>query len=118
MGTGKLVSSMASHSWVAERVVGWLRKKPDLGAAELQDRLLEKYNVKINYNTVWAGRQKAMDSIYGAWEDSFMTLFNFRAELIRMSPGSIFEIATKEVEGNVYFDKLFMCMMHASMGST
>lgn len=66
MGTSKLVSTMASSNWVSNRVVAWLRKKPSLGAADLQDRLLEKYGIDIGYNTVWSGRRKVMDLIYGA----------------------------------------------------
>ncbi|KAK3131503.1 hypothetical protein QOZ80_6AG0507320 [Eleusine coracana subsp. coracana] len=108
VGTEKLVSSMASHKWVAERVVSWLRKKPELGAGALQDRLLEKYSVEVHYNTVWLGRHKAMEAIYGSWEESFENLFNFRAELIQRSPGTVLEIATIEVEAGIRFDKLFL----------
>uniref|UniRef100_A0A0A9GRG2 SWIM-type domain-containing protein n=1 Tax=Arundo donax TaxID=35708 RepID=A0A0A9GRG2_ARUDO len=110
MGSGKLESKMASQKWVAERVLAWLKKKSALGVADLQDKLLEKYGVEVGYGTVWAGRQRAMDIIYGAWEDSFATLFNFRAELLQRSPGTIFEIATKKNEDDVIFDKLFVAM--------
>ncbi|GJN03971.1 hypothetical protein PR202_ga21474 [Eleusine coracana subsp. coracana] len=78
MGTNNLVSTMASSKWVSDRVIAWLRKKPSLGTVDLQDRLLEKYGIEVGYNTVWAGRKLAMDSIYGAWEDNFQYLFRFR----------------------------------------
>ncbi|KAL6661634.1 hypothetical protein ACP70R_001018 [Stipagrostis hirtigluma subsp. patula] len=110
MGTGKLVNSMASKYWVAERVVSWLRKKPGLGTADLQDKLLEKYGVEVGYQTVWKGKQIAMDSIYGSWEDSFASLFSFRAALLERSPDSIFEIATKPHGDGIMFDKLFLAM--------
>lgn len=41
IGAGKVNSKMASKRWVAERVVGCLKKKPNLGTSELQDRLFE-----------------------------------------------------------------------------
>ncbi|CAA0842511.1 Unknown protein [Striga hermonthica] len=110
MGTGSLVNTMASKRWVAEGVVSWLRKKPGLGAADLQDKLLEKYGVEVSYATTWNGRQLAMDSIYGSWEDSFQTLFSFRAALLHRSPDTIFEIATKPSGDGVMFDKLFLAM--------
>jgi hypothetical protein len=88
-----------------------MRKRSSLGAADLQDKLLEKYGVEVAYNTVWEGRKKAMDLIYGAWEDSFESLFSFGAQLMHRSPGSIFEIATKPTEdGGVMFDKVFVAM--------
>jgi hypothetical protein len=111
MSIGNLVNKMASAHWVSERVVAWLRKRSSLGAADLQDKLLEKYGVEVAYNTIWEGRKKAMDLIYGAWEDSFESLFSFGAELMHRSPGSIFEIATKPTEdGGVMFDKVFVTM--------
>lgn len=74
-----------------------VEEEATLGAADFQDKLPEKYNVEVGYGTIWAGRQEAMDAIFGAWEDSFQSLFNFRVELLLRSPVSIFEIATKKV---------------------
>jgi hypothetical protein len=85
---------MASQKWVAERVVGWLRENPDLGAKELQDKLQEVYNIEVGYATVWAGRQKALNKVFQSWEDNFQILYNFRAALLSRSPGSVVEIST------------------------
>jgi hypothetical protein len=40
---------MASQAWVAERAIPLLKKKPNMGAIELQSALEEKYGLKINY---------------------------------------------------------------------
>uniref|UniRef100_A0A0A9DTF7 SWIM-type domain-containing protein n=1 Tax=Arundo donax TaxID=35708 RepID=A0A0A9DTF7_ARUDO len=110
LSTSKLVKSMASQKWVAERVVGWLRQNPALGAKELQDKLQEVYSVEVGYGTVWAGRQKAMNKIFQYWDDSFHALYNFRADLLSRSPGSVVEISTEICGDNVHFDKLFMAL--------
>jgi hypothetical protein len=112
IGAGKVNSKMASKRWVAERVIGWLKKKSNLGTSELQDKLFETYEVEVGYNTVWKGKQLALDSIFGSWEESFQSLFRFRAALLESSPDTIFEIAMKNDPDSdgIMFDKLFLAM--------
>ena len=42
---------MASTTWVAERAIPLLKRKPDMGAAGVRDELEDKYKIKINYQT-------------------------------------------------------------------
>ena len=104
VSSSKLVSSMTSQKWIVEKAVAWLRKNPNLGAKDLQNKLSEVYSVEVSYGTAWAGRQKALDKIYGSWDDSFQSLFNFRAELLANSPGSIMKIDTIQNGDDVHFD--------------
>ena len=62
---------MASYHWVAEKAIPYLKKDPNMGAKKLQKVLEDKYQVTIGYSTVWAGRQKAAEQIFGTWEESF-----------------------------------------------
>ena len=39
------------------------------------------WNVTTGYDTVWKGRERAKDEIYGSWGSSFRYLFNFKAEM-------------------------------------
>ncbi|CAD6267490.1 unnamed protein product [Miscanthus lutarioriparius] len=110
ISTSNPVTSMASQSWVAEMAADWLRESPELGAKELQEKLQEVYSVEVSYATVWGGRQKAMNKIFQSWEDTFQTLYNFRAELLSLSPGSVVEICTKICGDDVHFDKLFFAL--------
>ncbi|XP_039839786.1 uncharacterized protein LOC120699777 isoform X4 [Panicum virgatum] len=110
MSSSNLVTSMASQKWVAQRVVGWLRENPDLGAKELQGKLQEVYNIEVGYATVWAGRQKALNKVFQSWEDNFQILYNFRAALLSRSPGSVVDISTKTCGADVHFDKLFFAL--------
>jgi hypothetical protein len=110
LSTSNLVTSMASQRWVAERIVGWLRENPDLGAKELQEKLQEVYNVEVGYATVWAGKQRALNKLFLSWEESFQILYNFRAALLSSSPGSVVDIFTRICGDDVHFNKLFFAL--------
>jgi hypothetical protein len=116
VSTSKLGNSMASQKWVAERIIGWLRSNPALGAKELQHKLQEEHGVEVGYATVWSGKQKAMNKIFGFWRDSFQVLYNFRADLLSRSPGTVLEISTTICGNGVHFDKLFMAFEPCTEG--
>ena len=69
--TGRVRIKMTSYHWVAEKAIPYLKKDPNMGAKKLQKVLEDKYQVTIGYSTVWAGRQKAAEQIFGTWEESF-----------------------------------------------
>jgi hypothetical protein len=87
-----------------------LREKPDLGQRELHDRLKKKYSVDIPYYRVVRGKLKALDMIYGKWEDSYDWLPTYQAELLRSVPGSIVELETEDHNGDVCFMRSFVAL--------
>jgi hypothetical protein len=87
---------MASHHWVAEKTIPYLMKDANMGPRKLQKELEDKYNVRIGYSTVWLGRQKAAEELYGTWEESLAYLYNFKAEVEQKMPGSVVEIDVKK----------------------
>lgn len=108
--TSRIKSSMASQGWVADRALPLIRANPTMGASELEKALEQKYNVTIGYGKVWAGRQLALEQLYGPWEESFQSLYSFKAELERIMPGSIVEIDTKVYGGKTHFHKMFVAL--------
>jgi hypothetical protein len=54
---------MASQAWVTERAIPLLKRKPGIGAKDVQE-ILEEYKIKINYMTVWYGRQRIADKLF------------------------------------------------------
>ncbi|KAK3144939.1 hypothetical protein QOZ80_4AG0320050 [Eleusine coracana subsp. coracana] len=66
----KCGATMATNNWVADRSVEWLKEKPTLGAKELQEKIEKKYAIKISYDKVFKGKDKALDMIYGKWDES------------------------------------------------
>ena len=92
---------MASQSWIAERALPILRKKPETSAAELLEKLEEDFSITLQYWTVWKARERAMRKLYGTWDESFQLLYSFKAEIELRSPRSVVEIDTKNKDGEV-----------------
>jgi hypothetical protein len=85
---------MVNINWVAERAIPLL-KKPTMGASAVKEELQDKYKIIINYQTVWYGRQRAADRLFGKWSKSYDWLYRFKAEVKLRSPGSVVEIDTE-----------------------
>jgi hypothetical protein len=85
---------MTSQSWVANKEVAMLKKDPTIGAVKILKELQDEHHVTLDYRTVWKGKQKAAIGLYGSWEESFRSLYNYKAEIELRSPWSIVEIDT------------------------
>ena len=67
----RVLGKMASIAWVAERAIPLLKRNPGMGGSKVKEELEEKYKIKINYQTVWLGRQRAANKIFDSWADSY-----------------------------------------------
>jgi hypothetical protein len=99
---------MATNNWVAERVVDWLKDDPTKGPLDLQAALRKRYSMEVPYNKVFRGKEKALDMIYGKWDDSYDLLPTYRAALLKSMPGSVVELDTEEHQGDVCFRRFFV----------
>lgn len=88
----------------------WLKETPTLGASALKVKLEKKYKFTIGYDKVFRGKEKALEKIFGKWEDSFALLPTFREELLKAQPGSIVDIDTEIHEDQVCFRRLFIAL--------
>jgi len=61
----RMRTTTPSKNWVASKAESILRVTPDMGAKELQDKLEQQYHVTLFYDTVWRGRELALDKVYG-----------------------------------------------------
>ena len=105
----KCGQSMASNIWVCDRVVDLLQDDPKMGPKELQDEL-KKYSVDVPYDRVYRGNMRALDIIYGKWEDSYDLIPTYQAELLRSVPGSVVEMESEEHNGYVCFMRFFVAL--------
>jgi len=101
---------MASNRWVCDRVVDFLRDDREMGPKGLQDELKKKYSVDVPYDRVYRGKMRALDIIYGKWEDSYDLIPTYQAELLRSVPGSVVEMETEEHNGHVCFMRFFVAL--------
>ena len=109
--------SRAKSRWVAEEVKRWVTENHQVGTKELQKNLKDKFKIELPYMRVFNGKQQAMESIYGNWQESFKLLYSFKGEVERASPGSIVEIDHHTVEYTLRgvtmtkecFRRIFVC---------
>lgn len=78
-----------------------------MGAKEVKDALEEKYRIQINYQTMWYGRQRAAEKLFGNWDDLFDWLYRFKAEVELRAPGSVVEIDSVEIGKKRHFTRFF-----------
>jgi hypothetical protein len=100
----ELRSSCATQEWVEKHALAILKKTPNETAKAIQVKLMTNYNVELPYHIVWKGKERALQTLYGDWDNSFRLLYSFKAEIQSRSQGSVVEIDTKEEEGNIYFN--------------
>ena len=81
-----------------------------LGPMELECKLKKKYALEIPYARVFRGKKKALNMIFGKWDDSYDLLPTYRAELLKSVPGSIVELDTKNHHGDVCFMRFFVAL--------
>src|SRR5438105_10150032 len=106
--TSRSKTRMTYQAWVADKARDIMKKEPTIGAGKMLRTLQEEHNVILSYPIVWKGKQRAGNSLYGSWEESFRMLYNYKAEIELRSPGSIVEIDTSKVGDEVHFSKLFI----------
>ena len=93
-----------------------LKENPNETARAIQKRLIAEHNVVLPYYTAWHRKERALKTLLGDWEKSFMLLFNFKREVQDRSPGSMVEVDTKEEGGNIHFQSFFMALSRCIEG--
>ena len=81
-----------------------------MGPTELQGKLKNKYALEVPYSKVFRGKKKALEMIFGKWDDSYDLLPTYRAELLKSAPGSIVELDTENHQGDVCFRRFFVAL--------
>ena len=81
-----------------------------MGPIELQRKLKYKYTLEVPYNKVFRGKEKALEMIFGKWDDNYDLLPTYRVELLKSAPGSIVELDTEKHQGDVYFRRFFVAL--------
>lgn len=107
---------MASVEWVAQKLAAELKQNPSCRAIDLMDVLKKKYGMDLPYHTVWSGRLRALEKLYGSWEMTFDWLYRFKAQIEKDAPGSVVEIDTVEKDGQHHFRRFFCCLSPCIQG--
>ena len=94
---------------MADRVVNLLMEDLKMGPVALRGKLKKKYLVDVPYDRVARGKLRALNMIYGKWDESYELLPTYQAEILRSVPGSVVELETEEHNGDVCFMRFFVC---------
>ncbi|XP_047943013.1 uncharacterized protein LOC125189827 [Salvia hispanica] len=60
-------------------------------ASNIKTYIHERFNVVISYKKAWYARRKALEIVFGGWEESFRQLPSYMLELQSQNPGTIVE---------------------------
>jgi hypothetical protein len=61
----RMATTTPNCKWVAQWATSIHRAEPNIGARELQKRLETDHLCEIAYDTVWRGKARALDEVYG-----------------------------------------------------
>jgi hypothetical protein len=77
----KCGQTTTSNNWVVNRVIDLLRDDSKVGPAKLRNKLKNKYLMDVPYVRVARGKLRALDMVYGKWDDSYDLLPTYHVEL-------------------------------------
>jgi hypothetical protein len=64
----------------------------------------------VPYGWVFRVKEKALDIIYGKWDDSYEIVPTYQAELLKSMFDSVVEYDTKENKENICFKRFFVTL--------
>ncbi|XP_042027176.1 uncharacterized protein LOC121774330 [Salvia splendens] len=68
-----------------------LLKNAEFSAAAVRNFVHDKFHVVISYKKAWYARRRALEIVFGGWEESFRDLPSYMLELQYKNPGTIVE---------------------------
>ncbi|XP_042027123.1 uncharacterized protein LOC121774290 [Salvia splendens] len=68
-----------------------LLKNAEFSAAAVRNFVHDKIHVVISYKKAWYARRRALEIVFGGWEESFRDLPSYMLELQYRNPGTIVE---------------------------
>ncbi|KAL0919975.1 hypothetical protein M5K25_009071 [Dendrobium thyrsiflorum] len=81
-----------------------VRQQLDIKPREIIARIESKFDIKLSYVKAWDARRKAIQAIFGTYEESYRSLYRF-IEATRIAiPGTVYNI---QVVGNSRFKSIF-----------
>ncbi|KAH7851517.1 hypothetical protein Vadar_012810 [Vaccinium darrowii] len=110
---------MLTARYISSRILNLVREDPSLKIKVLQASVRDTtggYNP--SYDKTWLGKQIAIESIFGDWDQSYEKLLRYLAAVQHFNPGTEFKINTvpSVIPGTVIFDQVFWAFASAIEG--
>nr|KAJ0195883.1 hypothetical protein LSAT_V11C700382650 [Lactuca sativa] len=76
---------------IAQETKHLIKEQPSISIPTLKAEIVEKLGYIPSYKKVWTGKQKAIEQLFGNWEESYSVLPKFICVLQKFNPGTIVE---------------------------
>ncbi|KAI0507343.1 hypothetical protein KFK09_013465 [Dendrobium nobile] len=87
-----------------QHIMPIIKQQLDMKPKEIIARMESKFEMKISYMKAWDARRKAIEAIFGSYEESYRSVLRFM-EVLRMSqPGTVYNV---DLVGGSRFKAIF-----------
>ncbi|XP_024632960.2 uncharacterized protein [Medicago truncatula] len=108
-----------SYNVICESVKSLLHMDTSITVKVIIAHIREKFNYTVSYRKAWRARNKAIESIYGNWEESYQELPQWLMVMEKDLPGTIIDFQTvpsTEVVNEIVFKRLFWAFRPCILG--
>ncbi|KEH36687.1 hypothetical protein MTR_2g018850 [Medicago truncatula] len=108
-----------SYNVICESVKSLLHMDASITVKVIIAHIREKFNYTISYRKAWRAKNKAIESIYGNWEDSYKELPQWLMVMEKDLSGTIIDFQTDpstEVVNEIVFKRLFWAFRPCILG--
>ncbi|GJW24480.1 DNA-directed RNA polymerase IV subunit 1 isoform X1 [Tanacetum coccineum] len=90
---------------IAQETQHLVKEQPSISIPALTAEIVNTLGYTPSYKKVWVGKDKAIERVFGSWDESYMALPKFLAALQSFNPGTIVEwsISRPDDMGQVEF---------------
>ena len=94
---------------LAKAIMLKVQETPDIKVKSLQADILKDFNYKVHIKRIREAKRKAIEQVYGKWDESYAELPHLLNAIQEANPGTKFEWRTVESDtpGHVFLDKFF-----------
>ncbi|XP_058749008.1 uncharacterized protein LOC131621962 [Vicia villosa] len=104
-----------SYDLICQEILPLINNDPSLKVRTIISHITKVYNYTPSYRKAWLAKTKAIEQVYGNWEESYKELPRYLNALCTYAPGTVYEMETLPayapngtlVSGNGIFRRLF-----------
>ncbi|KAJ7972016.1 Transposon protein, putative, Mutator sub-class [Quillaja saponaria] len=94
---------------IVELIKNKIREHPETSGSELQSHVTDRFGYEVHMNKIWKAKKKAIELVFGSWEESYNKLPKFLNAIRATNPGTKFEWKTYKTANpsEVIFHRVF-----------
>ena len=76
---------------IAKLIIRYIERDPDMKISLVIEEVKKSQKYTILYKKAWRARKKAIEMVFGDWDDSYKKLPRFMEALQKYNPGTVVE---------------------------